>query len=647
MAYIGNIPAEAYISISSQTFTTINGTGYTLSSSVESSEDIALFLNNVRQKPSTYTATGTSLTMGTATTTADELYCVYLGKALQTVNPGADSVGTSQIADDAVTTAKIADLNVTVGKLPASVDLSTKTVTLPASVSGLGTGITNAQLAGSIDVTSKITGVVPTANLGSGTASSSTYLAGDQTYKTISEYDDNVLQSNVAMLGFKVATNGSLAKYNLVDQIVDDYNDASGIDAAASTNENRVDNAYHGGTSDTVTVTDDADSTTTDGDYTIYKWTGTGSGSYSQDVAQADIDWLVVAGGGPGGHANPGGGGGAGGLRTSYGSASGGGSAVESKLSFGAGTSYTITVGAGGTGNTSHNPGYGPKGGDSSISGSDITDITSDGGGAGSGYYANPNNDGGSGGGGGDPNGSTTTGGTGTANQGYAGGNAGAASGSDSTQAGGGGGGAAGVGAVGVYNVEGGAGGAGLDISITGASVGYGGGGGGGCDITGGAGTHGGGNGGTSATAGAANTGGGGGGMSGTPKDGGSGVVILRRLTSPIAGGANLTLQSTDTTASAQPDNADMVMLLENKYGTNTLNTDIKGYISRDSGATFTQGTLVDEGTWGTNKQIIAFHDLDISAQPAGTSMCYKIETLNQAEASKEAYIHATSMGWR
>ena len=107
MAYIGNIPAEAYISISSQTFTTINGTGYTLSSSVTNSEDIALFLNNVRQKPSTYTASALVLTMGTATTTADELYCVYLGKALQTVNPPAASVGTSQIADDAVTTAKV------------------------------------------------------------------------------------------------------------------------------------------------------------------------------------------------------------------------------------------------------------------------------------------------------------------------------------------------------------------------------------------------------------------------------------------------------------------------------------------------------------------------------------------------------------
>ena len=71
MAYIGNTPAEKYISISSQTFTTINGTGYTLSSSVNNSEDIALFLNNVRQKPSTYSSSVTTFTLFTATTRAD------------------------------------------------------------------------------------------------------------------------------------------------------------------------------------------------------------------------------------------------------------------------------------------------------------------------------------------------------------------------------------------------------------------------------------------------------------------------------------------------------------------------------------------------------------------------------------------------
>jgi hypothetical protein len=71
----------------------------------------------------------------------------------------ADGVVTAaKLATDSVETAKVKDLNVSAGKLAATQDLSTKTITLPASVAGLGTGITNTQLAGSIDVTSKITG---------------------------------------------------------------------------------------------------------------------------------------------------------------------------------------------------------------------------------------------------------------------------------------------------------------------------------------------------------------------------------------------------------------------------------------------------------------------------------------------------------
>ena len=88
-----------------------------------------------------------------------------------------------------------------------------------------------------------------------------------------------------------------------------------------------------------------------------------------------------------------------------------------------------------------------------------------------------------------------------------------------------------------------------------------------------------------------------------------------------------------------------MVTLIEDAAGTATINTDIKGYISRNGGTTFTQGTLVDEGDWGTNKRILAFHNLDISGQSSGTSMKYKITTHNQS-ASKETRIHATSMAW-
>ena len=51
--------------------------------------------------------------------------------------------------------------------------------------------------------------------------------------------DTTDLKDDIAILGFKTQANGSLAKYNLSDQTVDAFEDASGIDASASTNEIR------------------------------------------------------------------------------------------------------------------------------------------------------------------------------------------------------------------------------------------------------------------------------------------------------------------------------------------------------------------------------------------------------------------------
>lgn len=460
-------------------------------------------------------------------------------------------------------------------------------------------------------------------------------------------FDDNKIQTNLALLGFKTATVGSLATYNLQDQSIDEFTNNAGINTSASTNANLASGKVSGGVSPN--VTHDADRTGVDGGYTWYEWTDTSAtGSYSQDVAQ-DVDFLVVAGGGPGGYATAGGGGGAGGLRTSYGSTSGGGAAAETQLSLGSGTNYTITVGAGGTKPANWSAHHGTQGGSSSISGSDITDISCVGGGVGNGYEYSTHtlDNGGSGGGAGDPNGSMTTPGTGTANQGYGGGYSGVASGyNDQTQGGGGGGGAAGSGGNGVSGTAGGAGGAGLTLDITGTSVGYAGGGGGGSRVSGGTATHGGGAGGNPPQDGTNGTGGGGGADENpVGKAGGSGVVVIRRLTNPTV--SNMTAVSNSVTAQSVPTKSDFVMLMENEQGTATLNTDIKAYVSRDGGSTFTQGTLVDEGTYATNTKILAFHDLDISSQPSGTSMVYKIETLNQASGSKSTSVKATSLGWK
>ena len=231
-----------------------------------------------------------------------------------------------------------------------------------------------------------------------------------------------------------------------------------------------------------------------------------------------DVEYLVIGGGGGGaGGTAGGGGGGAGGYRTATGYA------------LTPGTAYSITVGAGGTGNpTSDGVSAASTDGGDSVFGS----ITAVGGGGGQGGepsspYAGNGRPGGSGGGGRYGG----TGGAGTSGQG----NAGGGSTSAGSRGGGGGGGAGGAGADGT-STTGGVGGAGLSSSITGTAVvrASGGSGGNTGSNTVAATAGGGGAGGTavSSTAGAANTGGGGGGCgngNGTPagENGGSGVVII------------------------------------------------------------------------------------------------------------------------
>ena len=152
MPYVGNIPAESYAAFNVQHFTTSATTSYTLDHAVANELDIRLVINNVIQQPGAgkaYTATGTTLTLSAATSGTDTMYCVYTGKAVQTVVPPAGSV----------------DLT------------STVTGTLP--IANGGTGSTSTTF---VNATANITGVVPAANLGTGTASSSTFLRGDQTY---------------------------------------------------------------------------------------------------------------------------------------------------------------------------------------------------------------------------------------------------------------------------------------------------------------------------------------------------------------------------------------------------------------------------------------------------------------------------------
>jgi len=86
MPYIGNRAAVAFNSITKQDLTGATGGTLTLTNAVANENEIALYINNVRQEPATsYTASGTTVTLqGYTVAATDDIYVVYLGKGQQT-----------------------------------------------------------------------------------------------------------------------------------------------------------------------------------------------------------------------------------------------------------------------------------------------------------------------------------------------------------------------------------------------------------------------------------------------------------------------------------------------------------------------------------------------------------------------------------
>jgi hypothetical protein len=471
--------------------------------------------------------------------------------------------------------------------------------------------------------------------------------------------DTTTLEDDIALLGFKVAVAGTMAKYNLVDQTEDAFMDATGIDASESVNETRSGSNYYTGT--TAGPTGGTIDTYTDGGTDYRSHTFLDDGVFTVIAGTISADYFIIAGGAGGGNASSnngawggGGGGGAGGFLTATGT---------SLIS----QAYTITVGDGSAG-AAYQIGHNPVNGENSsivpVSGTSYIAI---GGGAGaSALAASVGGNGGSGGGGSYGTRASGTGTVGPPRQGYDGGN----NSYTNTGASGGGAGAVGgdaaatvgPGGIGVYNnyrdgtsgttvgthYFGGGGGGGAYLG-TAATASYGGGAGG---IKGG--TN---NGTSNGSAATANSGGGGGGGSngvgggnttgGAGGDGGKGIVIIRYEDTGY-GASDMTLVSNATTAETTATKGDVVMTYTNGAGTATLNTDLTAEFSADNGSNWTSMTLVDQGTTGTHSpvtghKIVSAHN--VTAGVSGTAMRYRIKTFNQS-GSKETRIQAVSLGW-
>ena len=111
-----------------------------------SHNNLVISIDGIIQSPDSYTLSGSTITFDSSMASTSVMNFIYqIGVGVITT-PADGSVDTAQLASSAVTSTKIADEAVTGGKISPTFDVSTKTVTLPATVAGLGTGLTNTQL---------------------------------------------------------------------------------------------------------------------------------------------------------------------------------------------------------------------------------------------------------------------------------------------------------------------------------------------------------------------------------------------------------------------------------------------------------------------------------------------------------------------
>ena len=91
---------------------------------------------------------------------------------------------------------------------------------------------------------------IKTADMAVDPTNASNLSSGSVPTAQLGNVDTSGLEADIALLAFKTQSNGNLARYNLVDQSVDDFQDSSGVNAGTSTGELRnVPGRYYQGAS--------------------------------------------------------------------------------------------------------------------------------------------------------------------------------------------------------------------------------------------------------------------------------------------------------------------------------------------------------------------------------------------------------------
>ena len=98
MGTLGNKPASGFQSIEKQTITGNGGTSYALDHAVTNVNDLEVFVNNVRQEPTTaYTLSGQNIVMSEAIANTDTFYVIYQSRSFTKAVPADTSVTSAML----------------------------------------------------------------------------------------------------------------------------------------------------------------------------------------------------------------------------------------------------------------------------------------------------------------------------------------------------------------------------------------------------------------------------------------------------------------------------------------------------------------------------------------------------------------------
>ena len=98
---------------------------------------------------------------------------------------------------------------------------------------------------------------------------------------------------------------------------------------------------------------------------------------------------------------------------------------------------------------------------------------------------------------------------------------------------------------------------------------------------------------------------------------------------------------SNTITAPSSTNKVGVLITYVDGYGSATVNTDIKLYLSADNGSNYTQVTLVNLPDFATGVRMAVANDVTVTA---GTQLKYKVEFANQSTGSKETRLTGVSL---